>query len=919
MRFLSVRADAFGPLPPNETLQLTPGLNIVYGPNEAGKSSWHAALYAGLCGIRRGQGRPAVEDQIFADKHRPWGGDEAANWAVTTVLELQDGRRLELHQDLGSRTAAIADPATGRPFQIDLINDGAPDGARLLGLDRRAFVATACVGQAELLRVRESSSRLQEYLGKAVATGRDDATVVGAMNALERYYDDFVGGDRAPTKPWRKAGDSVTRLTRELQDAERAHEAHLVLIARGDDTRSEAEKARHRLDLVLASQAAREAALLGKRFQRAAELQPLFAAGAPPTALDDEELANSVAVALAHWQNQPEEPRLTGATVAQVRLQLEALPEMPQGDLQPHASVLTARDRLKTAATAWEQHAALEPALSPKPDSGGMTEDELRQLSFDLGRSGERTDQLGPPAQAGPESAPKAPQVWLIGGGALVAALGLVLLLTSPLVGALLLAAGLTAAAWGLVSRSKAESAGAEAARAEIETRMKAEESERVRKAAEARAAAAGLPADPSRVLAVAESIATARTRREGREAWAQRQSGLRSALAGIEEELQKALRARGIEPGQDLSADVAAYEEACRERQAVAAEAAKRPGLEAQLEAREAVEKAAAEAALQRQHARHSLADASAKCDIPDAEPAQMVEALKAWVEKRALCLTELDEQLRQWTELKQLLDSRSLDQLDAAVKESRKAADELARNLAVDGLAATSLEPDVNAQIARLRLAYEKLAQSAAELQGQIGTESGRVPSVPLAEEELAAEQAKLDRVSRLRDTITKTKQFLAVAQERVNHDIAPVLNESVGRRLGQITGGRYSDVRVDPEDLNVRVRLPNGALQQAHLLSHGTAEQVYLLLRVAMAERLTKPEEVCPLILDDVTVQSDGERTKSILETLQAISAERQIILFSQEEDVLSWAEATLRDSGRDQFVRLNVITASATHAP
>jgi uncharacterized protein YhaN len=113
----------------------------------------------------------------------------------------------------------------------------------------------------------------------------------------------------------------------------------------------------------------------------------------------------------------------------------------------------------------------------------------------------------------------------------------------------------------------------------------------------------------------------------------------------------------------------------------------------------------------------------------------------------------------------------------------------------------------------------------------------------------------------------------------------------------------------VRVDPEDLNVRVRLPNGTLQSAHLLSGGTAEQVYLLLRVAMAERLTKPEEVCPLILDDVTDQSDGDRTKSILETLKTISAERQIILFSQEEDVLRWVEENIKGNARDQLIRLS----------
>jgi DNA repair exonuclease SbcCD ATPase subunit len=909
MRFLSIRADAFGPFPPDATLQLTPGLNIVYGPNEAGKSSWHAALYAGLCGIRRGQGRPALDDQLFAEKHRPWANDESAAWAATTVVELQDGRRLELRQDLASRTAEIADPATGRPVFIDLINDGAPDGARLLGLDRRAFVATACVRQADLLRVRESAGNLQEYLGKAVATGRDDATVVSAMNAIDRYFDDYVGSDRAPTKPWRKAGDAVTRLTRKLLEAEHAHQAHLALIARGEDARAEAEKTHHSLDLVLARQAAREADGLEARLGRAAELQPLFAGGAPPTALDDDELANLVAVAIAHWHNQPAEPRLTGSTADQIRIQLAALPHMPEADLDPHESVLTAWDGLKTAATAQEEQAALEPPLSPEPDSGGLNERDLRQLAFDLGRSGEQVNQLDPSTQAPAENAPNVPPAWLIGGGALVAVLGLILLLASPLVGALLLIIGPVVGAWGLVSRRKRESAHTGAARAQVAERMKAEESARLRKEAEIRAFAAGLPADTIRLQTLAESIAATRAQRHAHDAWAQRQLALRSALADSVEELRKALRGRSIEPGPDLEIDFIAYEKACRERQALAAEAGMRPALQSQLEAREAAEKGAAEALLLRQQARQSVIDASTKCGFPDGEVEQMVTSLQGWVNQRELRLQELDSLRSQWTELTRLLDGRSLDELGAAAEESRKAADALARNLSADELDATLLEPDVKAQVERLRKAHQSLAQTAAEIQGQIGTESGRVPSVPLTEEELAAADAELDRVTRLRDTLNKTKQYLEVAQDRVNHDIAPVLNDSVGRRLAQITGGRYSEVRVDPEDLNVRVRLTNGALQPAYLLSHGTAEQVYLLLRVAMAERLTKAEEVCPLILDDVTVQSDGERTRAILETLQAISAERQIVLFTQEEDVLAWAEATLQNSTQDQLVRLN----------
>jgi uncharacterized protein YhaN len=80
------------------------------------------------------------------------------------------------------------------------------------------------------------------------------------------------------------------------------------------------------------------------------------------------------------------------------------------------------------------------------------------------------------------------------------------------------------------------------------------------------------------------------------------------------------------------------------------------------------------------------------------------------------------------------------------------------------------------------------------------------------------------------------------------------------------------------------------------------------VYLLLRVAIAELLTRQREICPLVLDDVTVQSDAARTIAILDTLHALSGERQIILFTQEEDVLRWAEGHLSKDGADRLTLL-----------
>ena len=67
------------------SLELGPGLNVVHGPNESAKSSWHAALTAGLCGRRRGSGKRAVET-AFEARHRPW--DDPDNWALALDLVL---------------------------------------------------------------------------------------------------------------------------------------------------------------------------------------------------------------------------------------------------------------------------------------------------------------------------------------------------------------------------------------------------------------------------------------------------------------------------------------------------------------------------------------------------------------------------------------------------------------------------------------------------------------------------------------------------------------------------------------------------------------------------------------------------------------------------------------------------------------
>src|SRR4029077_3502087 len=127
---------------------------------------------------------------------------------------------------------------------------------------------------------------------------------------------------------------------------------------------------------------------------------------------------------------------------------------------------------------------------------------------------------------------------------------------------------------------------------------------------------------------------------------------------------------------------------------------------------------------------------------------------------------------------------------------------------------------------------------------------------------------------------------------------------------RHLPDITGGAYVEVGMNPRDLSVDVKeARTGQWRDARLLSEGTREQIYLLLRVAMAEHLVTTEESAPLLLDEVTAQSDPERKLRMLEVLHALSTDRQIVLFSHDAEVMEWAALALRGP-RDRLIRLGV---------
>ena len=919
MRIREVTAHAFGPLA-GETLEFAEGMTVISGDNESAKSTWHAAIYAALCGRRRGKGRLHQDEQRFADLHEPWG---RGGWLVSAEIVLDDGRRIELRQDLAGKVDCHAkDLDVGEDVSAQVMNDGTPDAARWLGLDRSSFVATACVEQAQMLRVRGEAGGLQEYLQRAAAATGGDTTAAAALDRIEAFEREHVGRDRAnSTRPLRRALDAVHSAQDGLTTAAKVHGEYLQLAGKADTLH---EAARHAAAAVRAHDAARAAGLaaqLAERAHRAAALNDALGGAAPASVAEDDTLSLRVAEALGAWRTRPAEPALSGPAAGQIRDQLSALPPMPEGDLQVHDSVQRSLEWLHRADSQLQQHAADRPAV---PQAATADADASDEELLDLARTLDAPLPAADPALAAQEEQARhdlevrqgqarTSNLILVAGAVTTVAGIAVLAAASPAGGAALMAVAVVLVAAGLLRRRGAPLAAALRRHADLQAQLNEagrQEAAGIRRRDDAvrRCGQLAVAPDPSALRSMVRARARAGSFADDLRRWASHHRELQDALTAAAAGLSAALAARGhpVAPAPapapdadataELAAAVQAYQAESGQRAAQAARAGKRGLLETQLEARQQAERHAGQARRARAHAAELIAGAGAGCGLSAGAPEDTFSRLETWAAARGGQMQQLSAEHADWAELQALLQGRSLGQLQEDAASAAQRARELA-GTADPGLLSAADPATAAEHLPGLRETAREAGTQAADATGDLRRFAQSVSSVAEAEETLEAAQAELSRVHELHETLTLTRQYLETAQTRAHRDIAPVLAATLRQWLPALTAGRYTDVTVNPTTLQVEVCGPSRRWHKADLLSYGTAEQVYLLLRIALADHLTRNHDTCPLILDDVTVHADATRTRAILDLLLKIAQDRQVIFFTQEEQVTTWAREHL----------------------
>jgi exonuclease SbcC len=905
------------------TTELHSRVTVITGRNESGKSTLLRAVRGALYGIDAGgQGR-AVDRSDWA-RYEPW---TRGGYGLALTYKLDDGRRIRVARRLETREQSVQVLELGGSELTDELRSGraVTPGRFHLGIDEAVFCATAWLGDDGLrIDAPESARQRAGQLQEAIERLADTRRGVTAAQALVRIHDamDRVGSERRTTSPLGVATARLKSLDRSIAEARTRLAAVAV-----DQERLAA------LDAAFATEAERwvmaDRARIAGRLTEVASRRVRLADMVREAKVQAAEVEATVSHAKFPLDDETEVTTL-GGELAQARSNAADAEARREAALERLRPVRARREEIAAGVT------AIGPAGGSSSDVGERSQrlrGELIAVAAAARRTGGEdareaalrreiaaTGLRGLPAHVIDELLPElelagrgglrfALAAVLVAGIAAVAATGFA---RAHFVIAVLVAGGLGAVAAGLCAWRAWE---------------RFSSASRARAVATALALDAGV--DPAELARLQDRLPVLRTLHEALDDAERRTARRRGdaeamqvALASLLERARSlSVEAGVIQPRGGIDATpeavIASAQRILDQVDAAVVKARRREELLAEDAVLAAEESACSQSSEDVDRAARAVANLEVRLRtilkaggirFGDADPAAAVTGFRHACEARR----RHDAARRRLDEIQRSIlalggDAATLENLETGL------AEQLLQCGGDPGEALAATPPDagvlqsLDLEAERARRAATSAGDQARELRARLGGVLDTLPVIADLEDERDTYETARDRGLRQLKALRRAAELIEAASRVTHRELAPRLAESLGSRLSLLTGARYVEVNVDTDHFALGL-LGRGRPDMVPLdaVSHGTRDQVALLLRLALCEVLGGGGERTPLLLDEPLLTSDPLRRDLFIEFLHDLSATHQVLLSTADPAMV---EAVARVTAGDcSVVRL-----------
>lgn len=213
MKINKLKINSYGKLKEKE-IDLKPGINIVYGKNEAGKSTLLNFIVDSVYGISKNKNGKEYSNY---ERYMPWSGED---FSGRIEYELDNGNKYEVFRDFKKKNPKIFNENKediSKEFNINKTK-GNEFFYEQTKVDEELFLSTLVVGQQEVKLGNKEQSILVQKLANLVGTGEDNVSYKRAVDRINRRQLDEIGTTKSREKPINILERNIENLETEKQN-----------------------------------------------------------------------------------------------------------------------------------------------------------------------------------------------------------------------------------------------------------------------------------------------------------------------------------------------------------------------------------------------------------------------------------------------------------------------------------------------------------------------------------------------------------------------------------------------------------------------------------------------------------------------------------------------------------------------------
>lgn len=878
------------------TIDLTSGLNLIEGPNEAGKST----IQSFITGMFYGFFQPGTKRRSYTphrDKYRPW--DQGSYRGVLVCKNEERSWRIERCFDKDNETVNVYDDQTGDDLTLDFpynpVTRQPQVGEKLLGLSKTAFNNTANIAQmtcASVSREADFSAEVNDKLLSVMKTADASLSLSAVIHELDSRIEQ-IGSPKKSKTPYGQACQLKKELEEELEESGKNQKDYQQLCTQIDrlaEQTAQLQKEKELLETQIRQSAAKE---LGGRYLKAQNLRTRI------ERIEKEYEKYAIYQSVDLQEIDQTQKRM--AAKAQINRTMEKYRRASQEVEHRIQELNTLYRTLEVSEASEEVLEQFESVYERYLTLGQMGQEikemmiRQRNIAFHRSRLNPMDEaklrediqtwrQLQQQKQEKENASHKVPMpaiVLLVLGVLLILGGGLCAILKEELlavgigcvtVGVLLVLSG--GVFWMLRRKNTAAHAleKIESMQQDILRAYQLSDEE------QAKTAATALDTEQA-VLQLEEMLGRIQVNNYKIEQFEQQEQQIgqeitakQSVADNLREQICRYLtQLTGREiPPEELAADKVPFKSL---RESVNQARRLRTEMQRLTLQQQQTQQEEENCRMQIEQINRSIQQVVAACEAAGAKDAEDLERCKQGKRR----WDEISMELKMQKELlAQTLGRYSFEEIEENIKNQRAVGE---GDISADRQQIHQQLQGVNEQLA-------ELARQTAELEGlRKGREESHRP-IGQIQAQIADVEESCQNFQFELDALQLAKQKLLSLSGQLHRDFAPQLNARISKALERITGSRYTRAVID-QTLGIRLEdRQTHQLVEVSALSNGMADLVYLVMRLELLELLCSQggERVqVPIILDDSFTQLDDERTARLLGYLLE-QPSVQILLFS-----------------------------------